>query len=71
MARQPKYSHVKGIIPVTITGDGRIFATRKRSASKFNTCVGDAMRGKEYADKDALSAGLKAAVHGCGGRSSK
>lgn len=71
MARQPKYSHTGGIIPVTITGDGRIFATRKRSASKFNTCVGDTMRGHKYDDKDALTAALKSAVHACSGRSSK
>lgn len=65
MARQPKYSHTKGIVPVTLTGDGRIFATRKRSASKFNTCVGDKLRGNKTGNKEAQTAALKAAIAGC------
>ncbi|RKZ09939.1 hypothetical protein DRQ25_04750 [Candidatus Fermentibacteria bacterium] len=65
MARQPKYSHTKGLIPVTITDDGRIFATRKRPASKFNTCVGDKLRGKKTGSKAAQTAALKSAIAAC------
>lgn len=71
MTSTPKYSHVKGLFPITIINGKVIKATRSRSASGFNTCVGDAMRGKKYGDKDALTAALKSAVHACGGRSSK
>jgi len=66
MARQPKYSHAKGLINVTITGDGRIFATRKKSASKCNSCIGKAMRGKDYGTREKLLEGLKSARSDCG-----
>ena len=65
MARQPKYSHAKGLINVTLTGDGRVFATKKRSASKMNTCVGDQMRGKKTGSRAAQTAALKSAVNAC------